>query len=70
MDGNNAKKDDENGQLSYGIYSSAAAARLLLQRLGWRSLPRSLDIMMKISIDLLKSQLIKCIRIEIYSFVN
>jgi len=28
MDGNNVKKDDENGQLSCGIYSSPAAAGL------------------------------------------
>ena len=51
MDGNNVKKDDENGQLSCGKYSSPAAARLSLQgwvkgftrlslqRLGRRSLP-------------------------------
>ena len=32
------KKDYENGQLSCGIYSSPAAARLLLQRLGLRLL--------------------------------
>ena len=44
MGGNNVKKDDENGQLSCGIYSSPAAACLLLQRLGQRSLPRSLDM--------------------------
>ena len=38
MDGNNAKKDDQNGHLSCGIYSSPAAAHLPLQRLGWWSL--------------------------------
>jgi len=37
MDGNNVKKDDENGQLDGGIYSSPAAAGLLA-RLGQRSL--------------------------------
>ena len=42
--GNNVIKDDKNGLLSCGIYSSPAAARLLLQRLGRRSLPRSLDM--------------------------
>ena len=31
MDGNNVKKNDENGQLSCGIYSCPAAAGLLLQ---------------------------------------
>ena len=29
MHGNNAKKDDENGQLDYGIYNSPATAGLL-----------------------------------------
>ena len=29
MHGNNVKKDDENGQLDYTIYSSPAAAGLL-----------------------------------------
>ena len=38
MDGNNVKKDDENGLLSFGIYSFPAAAPLSLQRLGRRSL--------------------------------
>ena len=38
MDGNNVKKYDENGQLDCGIYSSPAAASLLLQMLGRRSL--------------------------------
>ena len=37
MDGNNVKKYDENGKLSYRIYSSPAAACLSLQRLGRRS---------------------------------
>ena len=44
MDGNNVKKDDENGKLDCGIYSSPAAAGLLLQRLSRRSLPRWLDM--------------------------
>ena len=45
MDGNNVKKDDENGQLSCGIYySSPAAAHLLLQRLGRRSLNNTVII--------------------------
>ena len=38
MDGNNIKKDDENGLLPCEIYSSPAAAhRLSLQRLGRQS---------------------------------
>ena len=41
MDGINVKKDDENGQLSCRIYSSPAAARLSLRRLGRRSLDKS-----------------------------
>ena len=42
MGGNNVKKDDENGQLSCGIYSSPAAARLYLQRLSRLSLDSTL----------------------------
>jgi len=39
MDGNNVEKDDKNGQLSFGIYSSPAAARLsLLGLVGDRSI--------------------------------
>ena len=38
MDGNNVKKDNEKVQLSCGIYSSPAATRLSLQKLGRRSL--------------------------------
>ena len=34
MDGNNLKKDDENGQLSDGIHSYPAAARLLFAKTG------------------------------------
>ena len=41
MDGNNAEKDGKNSQLSCGIYSSPAATRLLLQRLGERSLDQN-----------------------------
>ena len=37
MNENNAKKYDENGQLSCEMYSSATAARLSLLRLGRRS---------------------------------
>ena len=39
MDGNNVKKDDENGQLSCRIYSYPAAACLLLQ-----NSPTAIDI--------------------------
>ena len=44
MDENNVKKDYENGQLSCRIYSSPAAARLTLERLGRRSLDNKLLI--------------------------
>ena len=40
MDGNKVKEDDENGQISSGIYSSPAAPRLSLLRLDTQ---RSLD---------------------------
>ena len=43
MDGNNIKKDDENGLLSCQIYISPAAARLSFQRMGRQSLLRPLD---------------------------
>ena len=57
MDGYNARKDDENGQLSCGTYSSPAAARLLLQRLYRLSLPRSLDNMQAYENDTILVQL-------------
>ena len=43
MDGNNIRKDDENGLLSCEIFIFPAAARLSFQRMGRRSLLRPID---------------------------
>ena len=70
MDGNNVKKYDENGQLNCGIYSSPAAARLLLQMLGRRSLDNIRKQLEKIYNSIFLARNFFFLQIEAHNYIN